>query len=111
MLKLLRPDIPPTTTFSLLTLNNGTNIQGTSKDVVGIEANLDTQYTIGELRCIYYSIWSTYSIEIIRYSYRSACFLPFRWGKCQCIRHIAVGHYQFPRRNGPPADGDDYVLR
>ncbi|KAJ7908864.1 family S53 protease-like protein [Mycena leptocephala] len=34
-------------TFSLLTLNNGTNIQGTSKDVVGIEANLDTQYTIG----------------------------------------------------------------
>jgi tripeptidyl-peptidase-1 len=40
-----RPDIPSTTTFSLETLDGGVNTQ-TAADA-GIEANLDTQYTVG----------------------------------------------------------------
>ncbi|KAJ7152465.1 subtilisin-like protein [Mycena filopes] len=40
-----RPDISPTTTFSLLTLDNGTNPQGLGEG--GLEADLDIQYTIG----------------------------------------------------------------
>ncbi|EKM54114.1 uncharacterized protein PHACADRAFT_257728 [Phanerochaete carnosa HHB-10118-sp] len=41
----LRPDISPATTFTLQTLDGGTNTQ-TEADA-GIEADLDTQYTIG----------------------------------------------------------------
>ncbi|KAF7364427.1 Family S53 protease-like protein [Mycena sanguinolenta] len=44
-LSLLRPDISPPTTFTLLTADNGTNPQGPSD--AGIEANLDIQYTAG----------------------------------------------------------------
>ncbi|KAJ6472878.1 subtilisin-like protein [Mycena vitilis] len=44
-LKLVRPDIPPTTNFKLLTTDNGTNPQG--RNDTGVEANLDTQYTTG----------------------------------------------------------------
>ncbi|KAF7364430.1 Family S53 protease-like protein [Mycena sanguinolenta] len=44
-LSLLRPDISPPTTFTLLTTDNGTNPQGPSD--AGIEANLDIQYTAG----------------------------------------------------------------
>ncbi|KAI0261747.1 family S53 protease-like protein [Gloeopeniophorella convolvens] len=40
-----RPDIPPSTSFILQTLDGGTNPQQSSQ--AGIEANLDTQYTIG----------------------------------------------------------------
>ncbi|KAI0029777.1 family S53 protease [Vararia minispora EC-137] len=41
----LRPDIPDTTTFSLQTLDGGQNPQNLSQ--AGVEANLDTQYTVG----------------------------------------------------------------
>ncbi|KAJ7266463.1 family S53 protease-like protein [Mycena haematopus] len=44
-LTLLRPDISPSTTFTLLTTDNGTNPQGEFD--AGVEANLDTQYTAG----------------------------------------------------------------
>ncbi|KAF8158796.1 family S53 protease-like protein [Mycena galopus ATCC 62051] len=44
-LTLLRPDIPPSTTFTLLTTDDGTDPQGQFDD--GLEANLDTQYTAG----------------------------------------------------------------
>ncbi|KAJ6628156.1 family S53 protease-like protein [Mycena sp. CBHHK59/15] len=44
-LKLLRPDIPSTTTFTLLTTDNGTNPQG--PDDAGEEADLDIEYTVG----------------------------------------------------------------
>ncbi|KAJ7358373.1 family S53 protease-like protein [Mycena albidolilacea] len=44
-LKLLRPDIPPTTTFALLTDDGGTNPQSPSQ--AGVEADLDIEYTIG----------------------------------------------------------------
>ncbi|KAJ7702024.1 family S53 protease-like protein [Mycena olivaceomarginata] len=48
ILKLVRPDIPPSTTFTLLTIDNGTNPQSPSD--TGLEANLDIQYTMGEYR-------------------------------------------------------------
>ncbi|KAI0329229.1 family S53 protease [Cubamyces sp. BRFM 1775] len=41
----LRPDLPPTTVFSLQTLDGGSNPQQVGE--AGIEADLDTQYTIG----------------------------------------------------------------
>jgi tripeptidyl-peptidase-1 len=44
-LSLLRPDIPSNTTFSLLTIDNGTNPQGPNDG--SFEANLDIQYTMG----------------------------------------------------------------
>ncbi|KAF8891614.1 family S53 protease-like protein [Gymnopilus junonius] len=44
-LKNLRPDIPSTTTFTLETLDGGQDTQTASQ--AGVEANLDTQYTIG----------------------------------------------------------------
>ncbi|KAJ7135549.1 family S53 protease-like protein [Mycena epipterygia] len=44
-LKLLRPDIPSTTTFKVISLNNGTDPQ--DPDDAGSEANLDIQYTVG----------------------------------------------------------------
>ncbi|KAJ6573397.1 family S53 protease-like protein [Mycena vulgaris] len=44
-LKLFRPDIPSDETFTLLTLDNGTNPQGPQD--AGAEANLDVQYTAG----------------------------------------------------------------
>jgi tripeptidyl-peptidase-1 len=44
-LKLLRPDIPSTTTFTLLTTNGGVNTQN-PKDA-GTEADLDIEYTTG----------------------------------------------------------------
>ncbi|KAJ6534138.1 family S53 protease-like protein [Mycena capillaripes] len=44
-LKLFRPDIPPTTTFAVLTTNNGTNPQG--PDEAGIEADGDVELTVG----------------------------------------------------------------
>ncbi|KAJ6481491.1 family S53 protease [Mycena vitilis] len=44
-LTLLRPDISSTTAFTLQTLDGGVNNQTRSR--AGIEANLDTQYTIG----------------------------------------------------------------
>jgi tripeptidyl-peptidase-1 len=44
-LKAQRPDIPSSTTFSLETLDGGVNTQ-TPADA-GVEANLDTQYTVG----------------------------------------------------------------
>ncbi|KIK66625.1 hypothetical protein GYMLUDRAFT_37782 [Collybiopsis luxurians FD-317 M1] len=40
-----RPDIPPNTTFTLQTLNNGSDPQGPLD--AGVEANLDIQYTVG----------------------------------------------------------------
>ncbi|KAF8488528.1 family S53 protease [Gautieria morchelliformis] len=40
-----RTDLSPTTTFALQTLDGGTNTQSAAK--AGIEANLDTQYTVG----------------------------------------------------------------
>ncbi|KAH9910454.1 family S53 protease [Fomitopsis serialis] len=40
-----RPDIKPTTTWTLVTLDGGSDPQ--SPNDAGIEANLDTQYTIG----------------------------------------------------------------
>ncbi|KAJ7236484.1 subtilisin-like protein [Mycena rebaudengoi] len=40
-----RPDIPADTTFTLRTLDNGTNSQEPGD--VGLEANLDIQYTVG----------------------------------------------------------------
>ncbi|KAJ6476999.1 family S53 protease-like protein [Mycena sanguinolenta] len=44
-LKLLRPDIPSTTTFKLLTTDSGTNPQSASE--AGVEADLDIEYTTG----------------------------------------------------------------
>ncbi|KAF7350712.1 Family S53 protease-like protein [Mycena sanguinolenta] len=44
-LTLLRPDMSPNTTFSLLTTDGGTNPQGAFD--AGTEANLDIQYTVG----------------------------------------------------------------
>ncbi|KAJ7844184.1 family S53 protease-like protein [Mycena leptocephala] len=44
-LKLLRPDIPSTTTFTLVTTDGGTNPQSPSE--AGVEADLDIQYTTG----------------------------------------------------------------
>ncbi|KAJ7451298.1 peptidase S8/S53 domain-containing protein [Mycena latifolia] len=44
-LKLLRPDIPSTTTFTLLSTDGGVNTQNASD--AGTEANLDIQYTTG----------------------------------------------------------------
>ncbi|KAJ7176048.1 family S53 protease-like protein [Mycena crocata] len=44
-LKLLRPDIPSTTTFTLLTADGGTNPQ--SPEDAGVEADLDIEYTTG----------------------------------------------------------------
>ncbi|KAJ7731324.1 family S53 protease-like protein [Mycena maculata] len=44
-LKLLRPDIPDTETFTLLTTDGGINTQNASE--AGVEADLDTQYTTG----------------------------------------------------------------
>ncbi|GJJ09773.1 hypothetical protein Clacol_003997 [Clathrus columnatus] len=44
-LKAFRPDLTPAPTFALQTLDGGTNTQ--NKRDAGIEANLDTQYTIG----------------------------------------------------------------
>ena len=41
----LRPDISPNTVFALQTLDGGSNPQTESQ--AGIEADLDTQYTIG----------------------------------------------------------------
>lgn len=41
----LRPDLPPTTTFALQTLDGGQNPQGPQS--AGLEANLDIQYTVG----------------------------------------------------------------
>ena len=41
----LRPDLPSTTTFTLQTLDGGSNPQTLSE--AGIEADLDTQYTVG----------------------------------------------------------------
>ncbi|KAI0633617.1 subtilisin-like protein [Trametes polyzona] len=40
-----RPDLPSSTTFTLQTLNGGTNSQNISQ--AGTEADLDTQYTVG----------------------------------------------------------------
>lgn len=40
-----RPDEPPSTTFKVISISNGTNDQG--PDDAGIEANLDIQYTVG----------------------------------------------------------------
>ncbi|KAF9061872.1 subtilisin-like protein [Rhodocollybia butyracea] len=44
-LKLLRPDIPPVTTFTVLSLDRGVNTQNPND--AGTEANLDIQYTTG----------------------------------------------------------------
>ncbi|KAJ7140692.1 family S53 protease-like protein [Mycena epipterygia] len=44
-LKLLRPDIPSTTTFTLLSTDGGVNTQNPND--AGVEANLDIQYTTG----------------------------------------------------------------
>ncbi|KAF7350746.1 Family S53 protease-like protein [Mycena sanguinolenta] len=44
-LKLLRKDIPSTTTFKLLTTDGGTNPQSASE--AGVEADLDIEYTTG----------------------------------------------------------------
>ncbi|KAJ7932752.1 subtilisin-like protein [Mycena leptocephala] len=44
-LKALRPDMPSTTSFSLTSVDNGTNSQTLSQ--AGIEADLDIQYTVG----------------------------------------------------------------
>ncbi|KAE9388881.1 family S53 protease-like protein, partial [Gymnopus androsaceus JB14] len=44
-LKLLRPDIQSTTTFTLLSTDGGINTQNSSE--AGLEANLDIQYTTG----------------------------------------------------------------
>ncbi|KAK0431545.1 family S53 protease [Armillaria borealis] len=41
----LRPDIPPTTTFTFQSLDGGLNPQGASH--AGVEANLDIEYTVG----------------------------------------------------------------
>ncbi|KAJ6493178.1 family S53 protease-like protein [Mycena sanguinolenta] len=46
-LTLLRPDMSPNTTFSLLTLDGGTNPQGAFDADNVTEANLDIQYTVG----------------------------------------------------------------
>ncbi|KAJ7775596.1 subtilisin-like protein [Mycena maculata] len=44
-LKLLRPDIPPTTTFKVISLDNGSDPQDPAN--AGSEADLDIQYTVG----------------------------------------------------------------
>ncbi|KAI0321292.1 family S53 protease [Amylostereum chailletii] len=44
-LQQFRPDLPDSTTFSLQTIDDGQNPQ--DPDDAGIEANLDTQYTVG----------------------------------------------------------------
>ncbi|SJL18862.1 related to tripeptidyl-peptidase I [Armillaria ostoyae] len=41
----LRPDIPPTTTFTFQSLDGGLDPQGASH--AGVEANLDIEYTVG----------------------------------------------------------------
>ena len=40
-----RPDLPPSTTFQLQTLDDGENLQSAAD--AGVEANLDIQYTVG----------------------------------------------------------------
>ncbi|KAF7336180.1 Family S53 protease-like protein [Mycena venus] len=44
-LKLLRPDIPSTTTFKVISLDNGTDPQ--DPEDAGVEADLDIEYTVG----------------------------------------------------------------
>ncbi|KAJ6567101.1 subtilisin-like protein [Mycena capillaripes] len=44
-LKALRPDMPSTTSFGLISVDNGSNSQ--SLNQAGIEADLDIQYTVG----------------------------------------------------------------
>ncbi|THH04062.1 hypothetical protein EW145_g5800 [Phellinidium pouzarii] len=44
-LRAQRPDLPSSTTFTLQTLDGGSNPQSASE--AGVEANLDTQYTVG----------------------------------------------------------------
>lgn len=44
-LKSLRPDLNPSTSFSLLTIDGGSNPQGPGN--AGIEADLDIEYTVG----------------------------------------------------------------
>ncbi|KAH9069319.1 family S53 protease [Lactarius deliciosus] len=44
-LRVFRPDLPPRTTFTLQTIDGGTNSQ--SLEEAGVEADLDVQYTIG----------------------------------------------------------------
>ncbi|KAH8116692.1 family S53 protease-like protein [Phellopilus nigrolimitatus] len=44
-LRTLRPDLPSNTTFTLQTLDGGSNPQNPSE--AGVEANLDVQYTVG----------------------------------------------------------------
>ncbi|KAJ7894410.1 family S53 protease-like protein [Mycena olivaceomarginata] len=44
-LKLLRPDMPSNTTFTMLSIDHGENTQNPT--VAGVEANLDVQYTTG----------------------------------------------------------------
>ncbi|OJT04995.1 Tripeptidyl-peptidase SED4 [Trametes pubescens] len=44
-LKRFRPDMPPSTTFTLQTVDSGQNDQDPSE--AGVEANLDTSYTVG----------------------------------------------------------------
>jgi len=44
-LKALRPDMDPSTSFELQTLDGGSNPQG--PDHAGVEANLDIQYSVG----------------------------------------------------------------
>ncbi|KAH9049037.1 family S53 protease [Lactarius hengduanensis] len=44
-LRIFRPDLPPRTTFTLQTIDGGTNSQ--SLEEAGVEADLDVQYTIG----------------------------------------------------------------
>ncbi|KAJ7491009.1 family S53 protease-like protein, partial [Mycena latifolia] len=44
-LRAFRTDIPPTTAFTLTTLDGGSNPQSSSQ--AGVEANLDIQYTVG----------------------------------------------------------------
>jgi tripeptidyl-peptidase-1 len=44
-LQQFRKDLPDTNTFSVVSVDGGTNPQGAGD--AGIEANLDTQYTVG----------------------------------------------------------------
>ncbi|KAF7368433.1 Family S53 protease-like protein [Mycena venus] len=46
-LTLARPDMPPSTTFTLLTTDNGTDPQDPHGSTGNLEANLDIQYTAG----------------------------------------------------------------
>jgi hypothetical protein len=98
-----RPDIPSNTTFTLLTLDGGVNLQ--LPILAGVEANLDIQYTTGPF------IPMTLRVAVLSSRNRYCDGGPYRLsvGGRQ-FYHCPIGHDDFPRRCCKPTNGDDDFL-